>query len=78
MRSAGSKYLLSIFLLGMISWVSPALAADEAGWADRLFREMDAVKSRLTSLEQQQKEILANQTTILEKLDQLRIWVHRK
>lgn len=76
MRSARSRFL---FLLSVMTCLIPAaFAADDAPWTDRFFGELEGMKSRMTVLEEQQKEILAKEDTILEKLDQLRIWVHRK
>lgn len=78
MKSARSKFLFWVLLLGLIFPVSRAGADEEAPWTDRFFREFDGIKSRITALEEQQKEVLAKENTILEKLDQLRVWVHRK
>ena len=78
MRSAGPKFL-SLLLLGGLLFLAPrAWAADDAPWTDRFFSEFSEIKTRIAALEQQQKEILAKEDIILEKLDQLRIWVHRK
>jgi hypothetical protein len=40
--------------------------------------ECGEIKTQLASIDKRQKEILDNQEKIFDKLDQLRIWVHRK
>lgn len=44
----------------------------------KLQSELAEVKARLANVEKQQQEIVAKDNMILEKLDQLRVWVHRK
>ncbi len=78
MRSAGPKFLSLLLLWGLISLAPRVWAADDAPWTDRFFSEIFEIKTRIAALDQQQKEILAKEDIILEKLDQLRIWVHRK
>jgi hypothetical protein len=68
---------LFILLLAPVFFYGEAFADDEVGSAQ--FRdELEAIKTRLANVERQQKEILDKDDLILEKLDQLRVWVHRK
>jgi len=64
----------------MVLLVTALLMASRVGVADEesASAQFEEIKTRLSALDQQQKEILANQVKIFDKLDQLRIWVHRK
>lgn len=77
MRSAKSKFLFLSFLLGGFLWAPQAFAAGEESGAP-MAGDLSMVKIRLETLENQQKEILAKEDKILEELDRIRIWVHRK
>jgi hypothetical protein len=77
MRSVKSEVFF-LCLLGVILFAPGAFAAEgEFGTASDK-SDLSAVKARLTALEEGQKEILAKEDIILAKLDQLRVWVHRK
>ena len=52
--------------------------AEETPGIEQLQSQLEDVKTRLTNIEKQQQDIAAKDDQILEKLDQLRIWVHRK
>jgi len=62
----------------MAFFVSSLHAAETGSSDGRFLSEMDAMKTRLTAIEAQQREILAKEDKILEELDRVRIWVHRK
>ena len=74
MRSARSRLFLIFLLVTGIFVGSQARAVAEETTSSQL----EEIKTRLAALDQQQKQILANQDKIFERLDQLRIWVHRK
>jgi hypothetical protein len=74
MRSARHK-LLFLFLLVMGILAAPRAGAAEEGPSSS---ELEGIKARLAALDQQQKEILDKEDKILEELDRIRIWVHRK
>jgi len=57
----------------MAAFVSPAFAADEQFKTD-----LSEIKNRLAALEERQKEISAKEGKILEELDRVRIWVHKR
>jgi hypothetical protein len=71
MKSSGLKLPLAVLM--MASFVSPAFAADE-----QLKSDITEIKNRLTALEEGQKEIIAKEGKILEELDRVRIWVHKR
>ncbi len=78
MKSARSRlFFLSLLVLGTLA-IAQVCAAEEASTADRSSKELEGIKAQLATLDQQEKQILANQDQIFDKLDQLRIWVHRK
>jgi len=78
MRFARPKLLfLSLLLVGIL-WASHALAVEEKPWTEQLKGDLSDIKSRLAILEERQKEIIAKEDKILEELDRIRIWVHRK
>lgn len=59
--------------------LSPVVArAEEKQTTAALLNELADVKARLANIEKQQQDIVAKDNLILEKLDQLRVWVHRK
>ena len=77
MRSARSKLFFSLCLAGgMLLAAQGGFAAEQP--KDQVSRQLEEIQTRLAALDQQQKEILANQEEIFKRLDQLRIWVHRK
>jgi hypothetical protein len=57
---------------------SPVFAVEGTSGAEPLNADLSDIKTRLAAIEQQQKEILAKEDKILEELDRVRIWVHRK
>ncbi len=71
MKSNGLKLLLAVLL--MAAFVSPSFAADE-----RIQNDLNEIKNRLAALEENQKEIIANQGKILQEIDRVRIWVHKR
>jgi hypothetical protein len=64
-----------LFLL--VPFIAEGFAEENPG-NSRSPAVMEEIKTRLASVEKQQQEIVAKDNEILEKLDQLRIWVHRK
>ena len=52
--------------------------ADEKPLTDQFLSEFEELKTRLANVEKQQQEIVTKDNEILDKLDQLRIWVRRK
>ncbi len=74
MRSARPKVLLLSLLAGGILLSSPAFAVDEG----QLKNDLNEIKSRLATLEERQKEIIVKEDQILQELDTVKIWVHRK
>lgn len=75
------KNILRPILFGLLLSFGLFLAearADEKPWTEQFLSEFAEVKTRLASVEKQQEDIAAKDNLILEKLDQLRIWVHRK
>ncbi len=78
MKSARSKlFLFSFLLLGTLV-ASQVCQAEEGASTAPCSRELEGIKSQLAALDQQEKQILANQQETFQRLDQLRIWVHRK
>jgi len=78
MRSARSDLFPGLLAFAMLLTAVPAFAANEGASDERLFRELESIKTRLVTVEQQQQQILAKEDKILEELDRVRIWVHRK
>jgi len=74
MRSASPRLLFLSLLLGGILVTSQGRAAAE----DSMKGDLDDIKTRLEALETGQKEVLNKEDKILEELDRIRIWVHRK
>lgn len=68
---------MCLFLLSLFFFQTAALA-EERPEAGQLLSEIEKIKSRLAGIEKQQQDIVAKDNEIIEKLDQLRIWVHRK
>ena len=77
MRFARPKLLFLSLLLGIL-WASQVFAIEEKPLAEQWKGDLSDINSRLTTLEEQQKEIIAKEDSILEELDRIRIWVHRK
>ena len=77
MRFARAKFLFLFLLLGAL-WTSQAFAVEENPGAEQLKSDLSDIKTRLTTLEGQQKEIIAKEDQMIEELDRIRIWVHRK
>lgn len=78
MRSASPKLFFVFLLLGGILLSSRALAASENSGTGQTKSDLANINTRLAALEEQQKEILSKEDKILEELDRVRIWVHRK
>ncbi len=78
MRSAKSKRLFSFLLSGALLFSVQAFAAEEALGSEQLKNDLSDIKTRLATLETQQKEILAKEDKILAELDRVRIWVHKR
>ena len=78
MRSARPKLFLLVLLLGGVLMATRAFAADDKLWVDQVKNDLGDIKTRLTAIEERQKEIIAKEDNILEELDRIRIWVHRK
>ena len=78
MRSARLKLLFLSLLVGGILSTSQVFAAEETSWTEQMRGDLSDMKTRLTSLEERQKEIITKEDNILEELDRVRIWVHRK
>jgi hypothetical protein len=72
-----SLFFLSLSL-GGIFCVFPALAAEEKPSSEQLKSDLGEIKARLTTIEQQQKEILAKEDKIFEELERVRVWVHKR
>jgi hypothetical protein len=64
--------------LGGILLAFQVFAAEEKPWAEQLKGELSDIKVRLATLEEQQKEIIAKEDKILEEVDRVRIWVHKR
>ena len=64
--------------MGGILSTSQVFAAEETSWTEQMRGDLSDMKTRLTSLEERQKEIITKEDNILEELDRIRIWVHRK
>ncbi len=66
------------FLLFSLVPVLAVAHAEEPSSTDQSQSDFSEIKTRLANVERQQQEIVAKDEQILEKLDQLRVWVHRK
>ncbi len=78
MKSARfSLFFLSLFVAGILL-STPLFAAEEKPGAEQLKRDLTDIKTRLTNLEAGQKEIMAKEDKILEEVDRVRIWVHKR
>jgi len=69
--------LLLLFFISLMPFVIEA-HAEENPSNDHVLGEIEDIKTRLTNVEKQQQEIADKDNEILAKLDQLRVWVHRK
>ena len=78
MRFARSKLFFLSLLLGGVLLIPQVFAADEEPGTDQVKSDLGDIKTRLATLEDGQKEIIAKEEKILEELDRIRIWVHRK
>jgi len=75
------KNVLRISLCFLLFSLVPVLAvarAEEKSSPGQFQNDFSEIKTRLANVEKQQQEIVAKDELILEKLDQLRVWVHRK
>lgn len=77
MRSERFKLFFLSLLCGILL-ASHVFAAEGNPGAEQPGSGLNEVKARLTALEEQQKVIIAKEDKILEELDRIRIWVHRK
>ena len=71
------KVLLFSLLFSPVFFLAEGRAEETPG-TEALQSELEEVKTRLANIEKQQQDIAAKDDVILEKLDQLRVWVHRK
>ena len=71
------RMLLLLFFISLMPFVIEA-RAEENPSTDHVLGEIEDIKTRLTNVEKQQQEIADKDNEILAKLDQLRVWVHRK
>lgn len=78
MKSANPKFFFVFLLLGTLLLPFHAYAVEENSWTEQQKADLNDIKTRLATLAEQQKEILAKEDRILEELDRVRIWVHRK
>lgn len=69
---------MALMVIGLLLTASQVRAAEDETGTSQSSREFEEIKTRLAVIDQQQKQILANQQETFERLDQLRIWVHRK
>ncbi len=73
------RRLFFLFLLSCgILFAASAFAGEESLWTEQLKGDLTDIKARLATIEDHQKEILAKEDNILEELNRVRIWVHRK
>lgn len=78
MRSARSDLFRAAFVAVLFLSATQGFAASEGASNESLSRALEEIKARLVTVEAQQKVILAKEDKILEELDRVRIWVHRK
>jgi hypothetical protein len=71
------RSLLFLLLFFLIPFLADGLA-EEKPRTDQFLNEFEEIKTRLANIEKQQQDVAAKDVEILERLDQLRIWVHRK
>jgi hypothetical protein len=64
--------------LGGVLSASQVFAAEENPGTEQLKGELSEIKTRLTAIEERQKEIIAKEDKILEEVDRVRIWVHKR
>ena len=57
---------------------SQGFAADEKSSTEQWKSDLNEVKTRLTNLEAGQKEIIAKEDKILEEVERVRMWVHKR
>ena len=67
-------FLLFVFLVPCVTVVR----AEENAGNDQILGQFEEIKTRLANVEKQQQELADKDNEILAKLDQLRVWVHRK
>ena len=77
MRSVRPKAFLIVLWVLATLVVTSVVSAEEKPWTEQFLNEFIGIKTRLVTVEKTQQDILAQKDQILEKLDQLRIWVHR-
>ena len=78
MRFARSKLFFLSWLVGGILLAPQVFADEEKPWTEQLKGDLTDIKARLATLEERQKEIIDKEDKILEELERVRIWVHRK
>lgn len=65
-------------MLGGVLLASQSFAADDKPLTEQWKNDLSDINKRLATLESQQKEIIAKEDKILEELDRVRIWVHKR
>ena len=80
MKGAMRKIIyFSLFLSFLFSVSFLAVGfAEEKPWTEQFLSQFEDIKTRIANVEKQQQELVDKDKEILEKLDQLRIWVRRK
>ncbi|MBU9889204.1 MAG: hypothetical protein KTQ49_04990 [Candidatus Omnitrophica bacterium] len=72
-------FFYPILLVLFCLTISPSKGACAEGAPNEaLQRQLDDIKTQLENLEKGQQEIAAKDDKILQELDRLRIWVHRR
>ena len=77
MKSVKFKNIFLSFLLCGLPCFLPHAFAEDNG-TDKITSQFSSIETRLANLEKGQQDILAKEDKILEELDRIRIWVHRK
>ena len=72
-----SLNVLTPFLF-LICFAGGAWAAEDVSWTDRFSNELKEIREKLDNVEKQQREILSKEDKILEELNRVRIWVHKR
>ncbi len=67
-------FFSALFLAGLL----PAGNAADSAANDPLQGQFGEIKTRLEAVEKSQQELSAKDDKIIEELDRLRVWVHRK
>ena len=78
MRSARFKLFSAALFFWGILVAAQAYAVEGNPSMEQLRADLSNIKTRLATIEAQQKEIIGKEEKILQELDRVRIWVHRK